>query len=172
MKIQYVGKNIQVTDAIKSYAESKLKKIDKFFEEDYSVKLVVGTQRDRQTVEFTVYYPPITIRSEVTTDDLYASIDKAVDILVSQIVKQKKRIKNTSASIRFAKEESLDEKEEEKEIIKRKEIELVPMWEDEAIMQMELLNHDMFVFLDAKENTVKILYRRKDGQYGIISAIV
>lgn len=172
MKIQYVGKNIQVTDAIKSYAESKLKKIDKFFEEDYSVKLVVGTQRDRQTVEFTVYYPPITIRSEVTTDDLYASIDKAVDILVSQIVKQKKRIKNTSASIRFAKEESLDEKEEEKEIIKRKEIELVPMWEDEAIMQMELLNHDMFVFLDAKENTVKVLYRRKDGQYGIISAIV
>lgn len=172
MKIQYVGKNIQVTDAIKSYAESKLKKIDKFFEEDYSVKLVVSTQRDRQTVEFTVYYPPITIRSEVTTDDLYASIDKAVDILVSQIVKQKKRIKNTSASIRFAKEESLDEKEEEKEIIKRKEIELVPMWEDEAIMQMELLNHDMFVFLDAKENTVKVLYRRKDGQYGIISAIV
>lgn len=172
MKIQYVGKNIQVTDAIKSYAESKLKKIDKFFEEDYSVKLVVGTQRDRQTVEFTVYYPPITIRSEVTTDDLYASIDKAVDILVSQIVKQKKRIKNTSASIRFAKEESLDEKEEEKEIIRRKEIELVPMWEDEAIMQMELLNHDMFVFLDAKENIVKVLYRRKDGQYGIISAIV
>lgn len=172
MKIQYVGKNIQVTDAIKSYAESKLKKIDKFFEEDYSVKLVVGTQRDRQTVEFTVYYPPITIRSEVTTDDLYASIDKAVDILVSQIIKQKKRIKNTSASIRFAKEESLDEKEEEKEIIRRKEIELVPMWEDEAIMQMELLNHDMFVFLDAKENIVKVLYRRKDGQYGIISAIV
>lgn len=172
MKIQYVGKNIQVTDAIKSYAESKLKKIDKFFEEDYSVKLVVGTQRDRQTVEFTVYYPPITIRSEVTTDDLYASIDKAVDILVSQIVKQKKRIKNTSASIRFAKEESLDEKEEEKEIIRRKEIELVPMWEDEAIMQMELLNHDMFVFLDAKENIVKVLYRRKDGKYGIISAIV
>lgn len=172
MKIQYVGKNIQVTDAIKSYAESKLKKIDKFFEEDYSVKLVVGTQRDRQTVEFTVYYPPITIRSEVTTDDLYASIDKAVDILVSQIVKQKKRIKNISASIRFAKEESLDEKEEEKEIIRRKEIELVPMWEDEAIMQMELLNHDMFVFLDAKENIVKVLYRRKDGQYGIISAIV
>lgn len=172
MKIQYVGKNIQVTDAIKSYAESKLKKIDKFFEEDYSVKLVVGTQRDRQTVEFTVYYPPITIRSEVTTDDLYASIDKAVDILVSQIIKQKKRIKNTSASIRFAKEESLDEKEEEKEIIRRKEIELVPMWEDEAIMQMELLNHDMFVFLDAKENIVKVLYRRKDGKYGIISAIV
>lgn len=172
MKIQYVGKNIHVTDAIKSYVESRLEKIDKFFEDDYSVKLVISTQREHQTAEFTVYYPPITIRSEVTTDDLYASIDKAVDILVSQIIKQKKRIKNTSASIRFAKEESLEEKEEEKEIIKRKEIELVPMWEDEAIMQMELLNHDMFVFLDAEEGIVKVLYRRKDGQYGIISAII
>lgn len=172
MTIKFIGKNIKVTDAIKDYTTTKLEKLDKFFEKNYTVKALYKVEKNNQTVEFTVYYDSLTLRAEVTTEDLYTSIDKATDILVSQIVKQKKRLKNINASIRFASEDTLTEDlEEEKKIVKRKEIELLPMYEEEAIMQMELLNHDMFVFLDADSDSVKVLYRRKDGQYGLLKTI-
>lgn len=168
MRTQFIGRNIEITDAMKEYAEKKLQKLNKFFNDNYQIKCLFKTQKDTQTAEFTVYYDGLTFRSEASSRDLYESMDEAIDILVSQIVKQKSRLKRANASIKFTEESSEEKESQENKIVKRKDVELMPMYEDEAILQMELLNHDMFVFLDAVEDTVKVLYRRKDGNYGIL----
>ena len=169
MKVQTIGKNVTVTDALKSYNEKRLSKVDKYFEKTPDIKVVYTSQKLSKKVEITVYAADLLVRSEVATEDMYESVDKATDILVNQIVKQKAKLKKrNNKSIRYESFSTNEEVEDQRQIIKRKTIELTPMFEEEAIMQMELLNHDMFVFLDGTTDTIKVLYRRKDGQYGLI----
>lgn len=169
MKVQTIGKNVTVTDALKSYTEKRLNKVDKYFEKTPDIKVVYTSQKLSKKVEITVYAADLLVRSEVATEDMYESVDKATDILVNQIVKQKAKLKKrNNKSIRYESFSTNEEVEDQRQIIKRKTIELTPMFEEEAIMQMELLNHDMFVFLDGATDTIKVLYRRKDGQYGLI----
>ncbi len=170
MLFNFVGKNIELTDSLKDMAEKKLSKLEKFFSEEIEARVVFSVIKESQTVEVTVFLPDTIIRAEETTDDMYTSIDRAVDALERQIRKYKTRLKNryqNNDTIRFDLIE--DKTEEEKtNIVKRKKFQLNPMNEEEAILQMELLNHKFFIFLDEDLETIKVLYKRNDGNYGII----
>lgn len=171
MKLKLVGKNLELTQGIKDQAEAKFAKLDKYFDEEVEARVVFSTQKLTQTVEVTVYLQGTILRAEESTDDLYTSMDKAVDALARQIRKYKTKLKNrnqdNSATIRF---ENVEEEKEEEvgKIVRRKRFDLRPMHEEEAILQMELLNHNFFVFLNAATDNVEVLYKRKDKNYGII----
>lgn len=173
MNIQFTGQNIEITEALRGYATKRLKKIEKFFNEDVACRVMMKVQKDYQTIEITINQKALTFRSEVTTRDMYKSIDEAIDILVSQITRQKSKLKKMNLDMSFPGllDADLEKEENNNKIVKRKTLELSPMYEEEAIMQMELLGHDMFIFLDANEDLAKVLYKRKDGQYGIISIV-
>lgn len=175
MLLNFVGKNIELTESLKNVAEKKFSKLDKYFSEEAEARVVFSTVREQQTVEVTIFLPKTIIRAEETTDDMYSSMDNAVDALARQIRKHKTKLKRryqNNETIRFdeiAEKEKEKEKEEtENKIVKRKNFELSPMNEEEAILQMELLNHNFFVFLDADTEAISIVYKRKDGNYGKI----
>ncbi|MDO5713075.1 MAG: ribosome-associated translation inhibitor RaiA [Tissierellia bacterium] len=175
MLLEFVGKNIELTDALKNQAEKKLSKLDRYFNEEIEGKITFSTQKGNRTAEVTIYLPGTILRSEETTADMYASIDKAVDVLERQVRKYKTRLKKryqNTETIRFENfEQSIPEKGDETadpQIIKRKKFDLKPMNVEEAILQMELLNHNFFVFLDGDTGRVSVLYKREDGNYGQI----
>ena len=173
MLLNFVGKNIELTESLKNVAEKKFSKLDKYFSEEANARVVFSTVREEQTVEVTIFLPKTIIRAEETTDDMYSSMDNAVDALARQIRKHKTRLKRryqNNETIRF--DELMDKEaakdEPEHKIVKRKNFELNPMNEEEAILQMDLLNHNFFVFLDGDTDGVSIVYKRKDGNYGKI----
>ena len=173
MLLNFVGKNIELTESLKNVAEKKFSKLDKYFSEEVEARVVFSTVREEQTVEVTIFLPKTIIRAEETTDDMYSSMDNAVDALARQIRKHKTRLKRryqNNETIRF--DELMDKEapkdEPEHKIVKRKNFELNPMNEEEAILQMDLLNHNFFVFLDGDTDGVSIVYKRKDGNYGKI----
>ena len=173
MLLNFVGKNIELTESLKDVAEKKFSKLDKYFSEEAEARVVFSTVREEQTVEVTIFLPKTIIRAEETTDDMYSSMDNAVDALARQIRKHKTRLKRryqNNETIRF--DELMDKEapkeEPEHKIVKRKNFELNPMNEEEAILQMDLLNHNFFVFLDGDTDGVSIVYKRKDGNYGKI----
>lgn len=175
MQLEFVGKNIELTDALKNQAEHKFSKLDRYFAEEIEGKVTFKTQKGQHTSEFTVYLPGTIIRAEETTDDMYASMDKAINALERQIRKYKTKLKNryqNNETIRFDNfEQSIPEEESDHQghiITKRKKFHLTPMDEKEAILQMELLNHNFFIFLDGNTDVPTILYKRKDGNYGKI----
>jgi len=173
MKINIHGKKLEVTDSIKKYIESKIGKLDKYFEypEDITATVVIKIVGRKQVVEVTINTNKLIIRGEVANDDLYASIDLVIDKIERQIRKNKTRMhKNINKeSIRDFKLDYETENIENNEVIvKHKVIETKPMDEEEAILQMELIDHDFFVFKNSNTNEFNILYKRSDGNYGII----
>ena len=173
MLLNFVGKNIELTESLKDVAEKKFSKLDKYFSEEAEARVVFSTVREEQTVEVTIFLPKTIIRAEETTDDMYSSMDNAVDALARQIRKHKTKLKRryqNNETIRFDEilGKEAEKEEPEHKIVKRKNFELNPMGEEEAILQMDLLNHNFFVFLDADTDGVSIVYKRKDGNYGKI----
>ncbi|MBC8590060.1 ribosome hibernation-promoting factor, HPF/YfiA family [Wansuia hejianensis] len=173
MKMNYVGKNMEVTDALREVTEKKLSKLDKYFQKDIEGNVTFSTQKNRKIIEVTINLPGTIIRAEESSDDMYASIDKAVDILERQIRKYKTKLQKRyqkGETIRFENIVELTQgKEDHKpKLVRRKRFNLKPMSHEEAILQMELLRHNFFVFLDADTDDVSIVYRRKDGDYGLI----
>lgn len=173
MKLTIHGDKLVVTDAIKSYIEEKLAKLDKYFEnpEDLSANIVVRTRGIEQIIEVTIPIKKAILRSEESHKDLYAAIDKVTDKLERSIRKNKTKIKRR-------KEENMDvfldfevEEEAEQKIVKRKTIDNKPMSEEEAILQMELLDHDFFIFENTETNNVCVIYKRKDKSYGLIEIV-
>ncbi len=175
MKITIHGDHIKITEAIKEYVETKLKKIDKYFatESDVDVIVKVRVRGEEQIIEVTVPTKLFTIRAEETSDDLYTAIDLVQKKLESQIKKNKAKITGKYKEKRgfiLDIEDDNDAKFEESQIVRRKEIEFKPMDEQEAILQMELTNHDFFVFKNSQEKCTSVVYKRKNGTYGIINA--
>lgn len=175
MRLEFVGKNINLSESLKNQADRKLSKLDKFFSEEVEGRVTFKTTKGQHIVEITVFIPGNIIRAEESTDDMYASIDKAVDVLERQVRKYKTRLKKrrqNQESIRFDNfEQMIPEKPEETQgsrITKEKKFDLQPMDDEEASLQMELLNHNFFVYLDRYSEKVAILYKRKDGNYGKI----
>ena len=170
MKLELIGKNLTVTDALKNQAEKKFAKLEKYFSDDVNVRAVFSHIKTNQKVEATVFLKGSTLRAEEATDDMYASIDKVIDVLERQIRKYKTKIKKRNQDNKTIRFENFEEpKEEPKEkIVRRKSFDLRPMHEEEAILQMELLNHNFFVFLNEETSNVEVLYKRKDGDYGLI----
>lgn len=173
MKMNIRGNKIKITPAINDYIENKIGKLDKYLENpaEITAHVVVRVKGKDQTVEVTIPMKKLILRAEDTHTDLYAAIDLVSEKLERQIRKNKTRMKKkvNKDIIDFNIDFQIDKDEDEKgKIIKRKTIELKPTSEDEAILQMNLLGHDFFVFINEETDIVNILYRRKDGNYGII----
>lgn len=173
MKFNIRGKNIEITPAIRSYIEEKIGKLDKYFEsaDDITANILARVRGKDQIVEVTIPARKIILRCEVSHKDLYAAIDLVADKIERQIRKNKTRIhqrKLKDKNIDFSLEFESDIEEENKTIVRRKALEMKPMSEEEAILQMDLLGHEFFIFTDSDINKNCVLYRRKEGDYGII----
>lgn len=174
MKINIRGDKVEITKAMKDHIEEKLAKLDKYFASPNDVKcsVVVRVRNDNQIVEVTVPTSKIVIRAEESHDDLYAAVDLIIDKLERLIRKNKTKLSRhykdvPSFEMNF--NYDADEKDETEKLVKRKNIETKPMSEEEALLQMELLNHDFFVFKNIDEECVSVIYLRKDGKHGIIN---
>ena len=172
MKFNIHGKKLEVTESIKNYIEEKIGRLDKYFEnpDDITATALIKLRGNEQVVEVTINANKFILRGEESSKDLYASIDKVSDKIERQIRKNKTRMKkqvNKDAIRDFALD--FEEKEEnDRVIVKRKTIENKPMDEEEAILQMELLGHEFFAFRNVDTKEVEVLYKRKDGDYGIL----
>ena len=169
------GEKIRVTKAIDSYINTKLSRIDKYFKnEDIDAKVLIKLKGKKQAIEVTIPYDKYTLRSESEHDDLYAAIDLVVDKLEGQIrknkTKVKKQVKKDSTLINFEYEITKEEEKayKGKKIVKRKSLEMKPMDEEEAMLELELVGHDFFIYKDVHTGSVNIIYKRKDGNYGVI----
>lgn len=176
MKISIHGDHIKVTEAIKSYIEEKIAKVGKYFGNPEEIEAVVKirVRGINQIIEVTIPTKSFTIRAEETNEDLYSAIDLVEKKLETQIKKNKSKIvsryKEKNSFIVVDEDFSYEEETNDNEIIRRKEVEFKPMDEEEAILQMELSNHDFYVFKNAVEKCTSVVYKRKDGKYGIINA--
>ena len=173
MKLTFTGKNIEVTDALKDVTEKKLGKLDKYFQGDAEGNVTYSVERNRKIIEVTINLPGTILRAEESSDDMYASIDRSVDVLERQIRKHKTKLQkrfNSGETIRFENIVPLnDEVEYDKpKVVKTKRFDMKPMDVEEAILQMELLRHNFFVFMNADSEDLNVLYKRKDGNYGLI----
>ena len=173
MKNNIRGDKIEVTKAIREYIESKLTRLDRYFEkpEDITAFVIIRVRNNEQIIEVTVPTKIFTLRAEESHKDLYVAIDLVIDKLERQIRKNKTRLTtkyDNLVEFHFDENEKTEEENEDK-ILKRKNIEMKPMDEEEAILQMELLNHDFFVFKNIDEECVSVIYQRKDKGYGIIN---
>lgn len=171
MKLNFTGKNIEVTEALKDVTEKKLGKLDKYFQGDVEGNVVYSVERNRKIIEITINLPGTILRAEEYSDDMYAAVDKAVDILERQIRKHKTKLQRrytNGETIRFENIEPLHEEEDRPKVVRTKRFDMKPMNVEEAILQMELLRHNFFVFMNADSDDINVLYKRKDGNYGLI----
>lgn len=178
MEINIRGDKLKVTSSIKNYIEEKIGKLEKYFDNSENIKCncLVKAKDTNQIIEVTILTSKYTLRAEENNKDLYAATDLVIDKLERQIRKNKTRInkkyKNTinMEYISFEQDKDLLEEENISKIIKRKNLDIKPMDEEEAILQLELIDHDFFIFKNIDEGCVSIIYKRKDSNYGIINA--
>lgn len=173
MEIIIHGDKLKVTDSMKEYIKEKLNKLNKYLENSDNVRasVIVKVKNHEQRVEITIPLKAYILRSEESKDDFYAAVDKTVDKLERQIRKNKTRImakqgrtNRDFAISEFEKEDLSDERK----ILKRKKVEVKPMNEEEAILQMELLGHQFYMYKDRDTSEMMVVYKRTDGNYGII----
>ena len=174
MKYNIRGDKMVVTDAIKNYTMEKLDRLNKYFnDEDITANVLTKIRGNKQIVEVTIPIDKFILRSEESNDDLYAAIDLVSDKLERQIRKNKTKLKkqnkvnNKYEYLNFDYEVK-DNEEDNNKIVKRKKFDTKPMDEEEAILEMELLGHNFFVYKDMHSDNVNVLYKRNDGNYGII----
>lgn len=173
MKITVTGKNIEVTDALRDTVIRKISKLDKYFNPDVETQVTLSVQKNHHIIEVTIPFDGVILRGEESTDDMYASIDKVLDKLERQILKHKTRLErklreNSLKGVDVKPGEAEDEEEYEPLVVRTKKFAIKPMPVDEAILQMDLLGHSFFVFLNADTEEVNVVYKRKDGRYGLI----
>ena len=177
MEINIRGEKIKITDSMNDYVNEKIGKLDKYLEKGKDVKahVIVKVKNHETTVEITIPLKSFILRSEETQEDFYAAVDKTIDKLERQVRKNKTRLmarqEKPSYDFNFDSIE-LDEEEQKEtnKIVKRKTIEVKPMNEEEAILQMELLGHEFYMFKDADTGKPAVIYKRKDENYGIIES--
>lgn len=174
MNISLRGDKVTITKAMEEYATEKLSKLNKYIEEPESVKatIIVKVNKDLHKVEVTMPLKSLILRAEEEKTDFYAAMDVVLDKLERQIRKNKTRLSSKKMKDKkefvYAYIEDIEETEEK--IVKRKKIEVKPMDEEEAILQMELLGHQFYLYKDAETNQPTVVYKRKDGNYGVIEA--
>lgn len=172
MKFNIHGKNIEVTDAIRGYIESKIGRLDKYFKDtDLEAVVNLRVRGKEQIVEVTIPASKMVLRAEEKHNDLYAAVDLVSDKLERQIRKNKtKARKNLKQTIVFTDFEVDASEDVDNSIVKRKVVDTKPMSEEEAILQMELIGHNFFLFKNDKTNELCVVYKREDGGYGILEA--
>lgn len=173
MELVIRGDKIKVTEAMKNYIEEKVGKLDKYIEDSSNIRanVLVKVKNHNQIIEITIPLKSFILRSEESQEDIYAAVDKAVDKLERQIRKNKTRLMSKQAkTYDFSFSEIEEADEEEEKIIKRKKIEVKPMDEEEAILQMELIGHQFYLFKNIDTSKEAVVYKRKNGGYGLIEA--
>ena len=172
MKVTVIAKNMELTDALKEIVQKKISKLEKYFESNIEAKATLTVQKNRQIIEVTIPFNGVILRGEEATSDMYKSLDLVGDKLERQIRKQKTRLsRKHSGSLRFGEINNIDlksEQEEEGKLVRVKKFGVKPMNSEEAILQMDLLGHNFFVYQDADSNKVNVIYKRKDGDYGLL----
>ena len=177
MEIIIRGDKIKITEAMSDYINDKLGKLEKYLENSDTVRanVIVKVKNHEQRVEITIPLKTFILRSEETKDDFYAAVDKTIDKLERQIRKNKTRIlssKQSKSSYEFAFPDfdASDEDVSDTKVLKRKKVEVKPMNEEEAILQMELLGHQFYMYKDSETNKPAVVYKRNDGNYGVIES--
>jgi putative sigma-54 modulation protein len=178
MELMIKGKNVEVTDRLRDYVEKKIGKLDRYLPSITEAWVELSTEgaraaQDRQVCQVTVRSNGTILRAEERSDDMFTSIDTVLDKMYRQIARYKGKRKNRWRGAGMAAEPLPLELEEEPEeesssIVRVKTFAMTPMHPDEAVEQMELLGHDFFVFFNADEGQVNVIYRRKDGDYGLL----
>ena len=179
MKFNFTDKKVQVTDELRNYAEKKISKIDRLFKVESEAFVTFSTERGRHKVELTINNDGTFFRVTDTTSDMFASIDSAVASVERQVRKNKTRLEKRIRAGSFDRntgygavrdiDNSDDNEETEFKIVRTKNFPLKPMTPEEAVLQMNLLEHEFFIFKNQnKEDTFSIVYKRKQGDYGLI----
>ena len=180
MKITISGKNIDVTEGLRAAVQDKLGKLERYFTPDTEVIVTLSVEKERQKIEVTIPVKGNIIRSEQVSNDMYVSIDLVEEVIERQLRKYKNKLVSKSqghptaatpsGSIRTEFIESEDESPENDEIriVRTKKFGVKPMFPEDACLQMELLGHSFFVFSNADTEEVNVVYKRKDGSFGLI----
>lgn len=176
LKFNIRGENVEVTESIRDYVIKRISKLEKFFEDNVEANAHVNLKvypNKTFKVEVTIPLPYLTLRAEETSSDMYGSIDLVTDKLERQIRKYKTKVNCKSREKGYKNMDFVPDVEDEPvsddlKIVRTKQISLKPMDPEEAVLQMDMLGHDFFVFEDAETNGTSVVYRRKDGRYGLI----
>lgn len=171
MKYIILGKNIEVTDGLRSAVEDKIGKLEKYFTPETEVHVTLSVEKDRQKIEVTIPVKGNIIRSEQVSNDMYVSIDLVEEIIERQLKKYKKKLTDQKQAASFFKQDYIEKDymdEEEIKIIRTKRFDIKPMYPEDACIQMELLGHNFFVFCNAETDQVNVVYKRKGNTYGLI----
>ena len=172
MKVIISSKNMNASDHLKQTIESKLERLGKYFSNDIVANVTLTAEKGRQKIEATINAKGTIFRAEETTNDVYSGVDRIVEKLSSQMSRFKTKLQRKHKDNRVIKFADIpdvaDEEIEELQVVRTKKLDLMPMSVDEAIMQMELLEHTFFVFLDTEFQTVNVVYKRKDDNYGLL----
>lgn len=172
MKFIILGKNIDVTEGLKNAVEDKIGKLEKYFTPETEVHVTLSVEKDRQKIEVTIPVKGNIIRSEQVSNDMYVSIDLVEEIIERQLKKYKnKLVDQKQGNVNYFKKEYVEKEymeEDEVKIIRSKRFDIKPMYPEDACIQMELLGHNFFVFVNAETDDVNVVYKRKGSTYGLI----
>ena len=171
MKFIISGKNITVSPGLKTAVEDKLGKLERYFTPDTEVIVTLSVEKERQKIEVTIPMKGNIIRSEQVSNDMYVSIDLVEEVIERQLRKYKNKIVDKQQAAANFQKEYLDkdyEEDDEVKIIRTKKFGIKPMYPEDACVQMELLGHDFYVFCNAESDEVNVVYRRKNGTFGLI----
>lgn len=169
LQITVRGRNVEVSNSLRDYVEKKVGRLERQFDTAVAATATLSVERDRHTVEVTMPLNGMVLRGEETTGDMYSAVDLVVDKLERQVAKYKTRLSRRlrSGDDRLAVEQ-IDPGEKEPRVVRTKRFNLKPMTIDEAVLQLGLIGHDFFIFTNADSDRINVLYRRKDGNYGLI----
>lgn len=171
MKFVIIGKNIDVTPGLKSAVEDKIGKLEKYFTPDTEIHVTLSVEKESQKIEVTIPVKGSVIRSEQQSSDMYVSIDLVEEIIERQLKKYKSKLVDKQERAAAFKPEFIEEDysdEEEIKIIRTKSFDMKPMYPEDACIEMELLGHDFYVFINAETDKVSVVYKRKGNTYGMI----
>ena len=171
MKFIISGKNIPVSDGLRTAVEDKLGKLERYFTADTEVIVTLSMEKERQKIEVTIPVKGGIIRSEQTSNDMYVSIDLVEEVIERQLRKYKNKIVDRHQAGGSFQQAFLDKDYEESEeirIIRSKKFDIKPMYPEDACVEMELLGHSFFVFLNAETDQINVVYKRKGNTYGLI----
>lgn len=170
MKITVIGRKCTPRDSFKERVEKRLKKVEKFFGDDAVAKITATVEKNEQIVEVTIYHDGYIFRSQERAQNMNDALDRCADSIVRQIRKNKTKVEKKLRKGAFEAYEAIDvfEPEENYDVVRSKEITLKPQSVEEAILQMNLLDHQFYVFLNSANEKICVVYARKDGGYGLI----
>jgi putative sigma-54 modulation protein len=168
MNVQVRGRNIEVTNALKEYVDKRVGKLEKYIDNLGDAQVTMTVEKDSHRIEVTIPVNGMILRGEETTGDMYASIDLVVEKLEKQIGKYKGKLQKRG--VRYINDQRVMQVPEEDapRLVRTKRFAIKPMPVDEAVLQMNLLGHNFFVFSNAETEQVNVVYKRKDGNYGLI----